>query len=108
MTHARRQYDAVDPDNRLVASELERRWNERLAAAARLEEQIRSLQNEQPRVLCDDERTALLALADDLSGRVQRNPQADFTGGPEGDHCYSGGQPAASRAALAGRRSHAA
>ncbi|WP_245508910.1 zinc ribbon domain-containing protein [Bradyrhizobium nanningense] len=27
---ARRQYDAVDPDNRLVASELERRWNEKL------------------------------------------------------------------------------
>jgi hypothetical protein len=25
-THARRQYDAVDPDNRLVAGELERRW----------------------------------------------------------------------------------
>src|SRR5437763_11573242 len=48
-THARRQYDAVDPDNRLVAGELERRWNERLAAVARLEEQIQSLQNEQPR-----------------------------------------------------------
>src|SRR6516162_3761560 len=30
--HARRQYDAVDPDNRLVAGELERRWNECLAA----------------------------------------------------------------------------
>ena len=28
--HARRQYDAVDPDNRLVASELERRWNDKL------------------------------------------------------------------------------
>jgi len=27
---ARRQYDAVDPDNRLVAAELEKRWNERL------------------------------------------------------------------------------
>ena len=27
---ARRQYDAVDPDNRLVAGELERRWNEKL------------------------------------------------------------------------------
>src|SRR5580704_1589586 len=25
--HARRQYDAVDPANRLVAGELERRWN---------------------------------------------------------------------------------
>jgi hypothetical protein len=23
-----RQYDAVDPSNRLVAAELERRWNE--------------------------------------------------------------------------------
>jgi DNA invertase Pin-like site-specific DNA recombinase len=40
--HARRQYDAVDPANRLVASELEKRWNnsmERLHdAEARLEE----------------------------------------------------------------------
>src|SRR6516164_5846042 len=26
VAHARRQYDAIDPDNRLVASELERRW----------------------------------------------------------------------------------
>ncbi len=31
-SHARRQYDAVDPDNRLVAGELERRWNDCLAA----------------------------------------------------------------------------
>ena len=30
VTHARRQYDAVDPENRLVASELERRWNQAL------------------------------------------------------------------------------
>ena len=40
VTHASRQYDAVDPDDRLVAGELERRWNERLATVARLEEQI--------------------------------------------------------------------
>jgi hypothetical protein len=53
VTHARRQYDAVDPDNRLVVGELERRWNERLTAVARLEGQIRSLQNEQPRTLRD-------------------------------------------------------
>ena len=32
--HARRQYDAVDPANRLVAGELERRWNEALQAVA--------------------------------------------------------------------------
>ena len=49
-THARRQYDAIDPDNRLVAGELERRWNERLAAVARLEEQIENLRREQPRM----------------------------------------------------------
>jgi hypothetical protein len=35
---AQRQYDAVDPDHRLVASELERRWNEKLERVARLEQ----------------------------------------------------------------------
>lgn len=42
---ARRGYDAVDPDNRLVAGELERRWDSALAAVraleAELEEQVR-------------------------------------------------------------------
>jgi DNA invertase Pin-like site-specific DNA recombinase len=40
---ARRQYDAVDPDNRLVAGELEARWNVRLGAVATLEEEINAL-----------------------------------------------------------------
>jgi hypothetical protein len=31
---ARRQFDAVDPENRLVASELEARWNSALARVA--------------------------------------------------------------------------
>lgn len=35
--HAQRQYDAVDPDNRLVASTLERRWNEALETLHKLE-----------------------------------------------------------------------
>ena len=35
---ARRQYDAVDPDNRLVARELERRWEAALAEVERLEQ----------------------------------------------------------------------
>jgi len=55
-----------DPDNRLVAGELERRWNDCLAAVARLEDQIKSLCSEQPNAVSDDERTMLLALADDL------------------------------------------
>lgn len=43
---AKRQYDAVDPENRLVAAELERRWNERLADRRRLEERIGILDRE--------------------------------------------------------------
>jgi excisionase family DNA binding protein len=74
-TRARRQYDAVDPDNRLVVGELERRWNERLAAVARLEDEIRCVREEQPAALSDDERAALLALADDLP-RLWNHPAA--------------------------------
>jgi excisionase family DNA binding protein len=74
-THARRQYDAVDPDNRLVAGELERRWNERLAAVARLEEEIQSACNERSACLGDKERATLLALADDVP-RLWNHPAA--------------------------------
>jgi len=41
--HARRQYDAVDPANRLVAGELERRWNEALQVVHRIEGEIAAL-----------------------------------------------------------------
>jgi hypothetical protein len=41
--HARRQYDAVDPANRLVAGELERRWNEALQATHRIEGEIAAI-----------------------------------------------------------------
>jgi sugar-specific transcriptional regulator TrmB len=41
---ARRQYDAVDPENRLVARELERQWEEKLAEARRLEEEYARFQ----------------------------------------------------------------
>ena len=74
-TRARRQYDAVDPDNRLVAGELERRWDECLAAVARIEDEIRNERADQPVALSDDERAALLALADDLS-RLWNHPAA--------------------------------
>src|ERR1700751_6310319 len=74
---ARRQYDAVDPDNRLVAGELERRWNECLAAQARLEEQMENLRHEQPRMLSEDDRAMLLELADDLP-RVWNHPDASI------------------------------
>src|SRR6266481_1535451 len=46
--HARRQYDAVDPANRLVAGELERRWNEALQAVAKVEGEIAALMARRP------------------------------------------------------------
>jgi excisionase family DNA binding protein len=72
---ARRQYDAVDPDNRLVAGELERRWNDCLAVVARIEDEIRSQCDDQPAALSDDEHAMLLALADDLP-RLWNHPAA--------------------------------
>ncbi len=64
---ARRQYDAVEPENRNVVVELERRWNERLAAVARIEDDIRLAQEAQPvSPISTEEQAQLLALAEDL------------------------------------------
>jgi excisionase family DNA binding protein len=63
---ARRQYDAVDPDNRLVAGELERRWNERLAAVRALEDECDAVAAAPTRSLSPPERRRLLALGADL------------------------------------------
>jgi len=73
---AGRQYDKVEPENRIVATELERRWNERLAEVARLEEQIRTAQEMQLGLgISEAERTELMALADDLP-RAWNHPAA--------------------------------
>jgi hypothetical protein len=64
--HARRQYDAVDPDNRLVAGELERRWNEALQVVYRLEGEVAALEARKPAPLGEKERRHLLQLGADL------------------------------------------
>jgi hypothetical protein len=67
VTRARRQYDAVDPDNRLVAAELERRWNEGLRAAQALELE-RDAVAAHPRLpYTAPERQAVLDLGADIS-----------------------------------------
>lgn len=63
---ARRQYDAVDPANRLVAAELERRWNDRLADVQRHEERLVSMAASRPDTLTFEERDRLMALGADL------------------------------------------
>jgi DNA invertase Pin-like site-specific DNA recombinase len=66
VAHARRQYDAVDPANRLVAGELERRWNEALQAVAKIEGDIATMIARRPPPLGEPERQQLMALGADL------------------------------------------
>ena len=75
VAHARRQYDAVDPANRLVAGELERRWNEALAAAHRIEGEIAAVAVRKRPPLGETERKQLMALGADLA-RAWTHPAA--------------------------------
>lgn len=64
---AHRQYDAVDPDNRLVAGELERRWNDRLTVVRQREQTVSELRKRvEHDALSADEREEFLALGADL------------------------------------------
>jgi hypothetical protein len=45
---AQKQYDAADPENRLVTDELERRWNCALVQALELEQRIEQLRQAEP------------------------------------------------------------
>jgi excisionase family DNA binding protein len=72
---ARRQYDAVDPANRLVAVELERRWNQALTTEAQLEAELASLQQGRERPLTDAQKRELLAFARDLP-RLWEDPRS--------------------------------
>jgi len=63
---ARRQYDAVEPENRLVVRELERRWEEALKEQRRLDEEYARFGRNQPQSLSACEREQIRALAGDL------------------------------------------
>jgi hypothetical protein len=75
-SHARRQYDSVDPANRLVAGELERRWNEALGAVHRIESEIAGLDAKRPLPLNKNEREHLMRLGADLE-RAWSHPAAN-------------------------------
>ncbi len=63
---ARRQYDAIDPDNRLVAAELEKRWNERLTIVRNLEIELETLRASPSVDLSPADRERLMTLGADL------------------------------------------
>lgn len=63
---AERQYDACDPDNRVVARTLEKKWNDRLTAVEDLEREYEAFKEKQRIVLSDLDRQRILQLASDL------------------------------------------
>ena len=64
---AERQYQAVDPENRLVARGLEQQWEEKLRARRDLQEEYDRFLNEQPTRLTEEERERILALSGDIT-----------------------------------------
>jgi DNA invertase Pin-like site-specific DNA recombinase len=63
---AERRYQAVDPDNRLVARGLENAWEKALTELAAAEAELARRQAARPKTLSAGERAAILALGDDL------------------------------------------
>jgi DNA invertase Pin-like site-specific DNA recombinase len=63
---ARRQYDAVEPENRLVVRTLERAWETALSELARLEAAHETALRERPAVPTPAEMTAIRAISKDL------------------------------------------
>ena len=73
---AQKQYDGADPENRLVADEVERRWNQALQRVQVIERQIEQHVRDQGQVATPT-REELEALATDLQA-VWDSPDADL------------------------------
>jgi DNA invertase Pin-like site-specific DNA recombinase len=63
---ASRQYHQVEPEHRLVARQLEREWEEKLAVHRRLQDEYERFAHSQPQRLSATEREAIHQLAMDL------------------------------------------
>jgi excisionase family DNA binding protein len=63
---ARRQYDAIDPENRLVAAELERRWNDALRVQTERQAELDSIRLNPLKPLRAEAREQLLQIGAEL------------------------------------------
>jgi DNA invertase Pin-like site-specific DNA recombinase len=63
---AARQYHAVEPENRLVVRELERRWEQALSAVRDVEEQYTRFRRDQPAELTPGDCDMIMSLASDI------------------------------------------
>lgn len=65
-SRASRQYDAVEPENRLVARTLERAWEDKLAAVRQAENDLRTQQGRRPVSLTSQELTWITTAGADV------------------------------------------
>jgi DNA invertase Pin-like site-specific DNA recombinase len=63
---AERQYRVVEPENRLVARELESRWEQSLREKRSLQEEYDRFQSDRPAAVTDAERARILSLATNI------------------------------------------
>ena len=73
---AQRRYMRVDPENRLVADSLEADWNEKLRAFGEAQKEYEQRREQDRRILADEQRSAILALAEDLP-RLWKDPEIE-------------------------------
>lgn len=74
---ARRQYDAVEPENRLVARSLESLWEEKLRAAERVEQDYQRWKAEQTTTLSAEERDRIATMGINLPRLWERVGNAE-------------------------------
>jgi Recombinase zinc beta ribbon domain/Recombinase len=63
---SRRQYNAIEPENRLVARTIERQLEEHLGSQLKIQEDYRRYRAQRPATLTEDEREAIRGLASDI------------------------------------------
>jgi hypothetical protein len=68
---AQRRYQAVDPENRLVAATLEKHWEELLTQEQQLQEDYDRFSRSAPLQLSDEDRARITALTTDIAGLWQ-------------------------------------
>ena len=63
---ARKRYMNVDPDNRLVAFELEKIWNQKITELAKAEEELRIHENAKAKETADSRASELMAIPENI------------------------------------------
>jgi hypothetical protein len=70
---AERRYEAVDPANRLIASTLEKRWNDAMQRLLELEAELANFERQTLRTITAEQKRQILQLARRLPSTLDRS-----------------------------------